>query len=225
MSKATKGSQFHLQNIVNRFPGVLDVALGLGKIEWVSPLASDGYKEYQDASFLTRLGISLSSVPLSSFWPNNGPVWDGLGKAPSGELVLVEAKSHIPEIFSQCEATASVSIEQIETSLDDTKTALKAKPDRDWTKPFYQYANRLAHAYFLNDLNKVPARLVFLHFVGDTAMGGPTTKAEWEAAIVILHEALGITGHVPKYVQDVFVDVSEADKGIYRPIQYTYERE
>ena len=218
MSKATKGSQFHLQNIVNRFPGVLDAPLGLGEIEWVSPLVSASYKEYQDGDFLTQLGVAPPLVPLNTFWPNNGPVWDALGKAPNGEVILVEAKSHISEMFSECGASDPASISLIQKSLDDTKKALKAKSDRDWTKPFYQYANRLAHAYLLNDLNKVPTRLVFLDFVGDTVMNGLATKAEWEAALQVVHEALGITGHVPRYVKHIFVDVSEADKGIYRPI-------
>jgi hypothetical protein len=32
---------------------------------------------------------------------------------------------------------------------------------------------------------------------------------EWEAAIAVMHEALGIRGKVPRYVHDVFVDVRQ----------------
>ena len=68
-------------------------------------------------------------------------------------------------------------------------------------------ANRLAHAYWLQKLNDLPTRLVFLHFIGDSQMHGPETMASWEAAIEVVHEALGIRGRVPRYVQDAFIDV------------------
>ncbi len=48
---------------------------------------------------------------------------------------------------------------------------------------------------------------MFLYIVGDAEVNGPCTRAEWEAAIAVLHEALGITGRVPSYIQDAFVDV------------------
>ncbi len=38
-------------------------------------------------------------------------------------------------------------------------------------------------------------------------MNGPDTKPEWQAAIEVLHEALGIRGRVPPYVWDVFIDL------------------
>jgi hypothetical protein len=40
--------------------------------------------------------------------------------------------------------------------------------------------NRLAHLYFLCELNGVPAFLVFVYFVNDQEMQGPTTKKEWQ---------------------------------------------
>ena len=42
----------------------------------------------------------------------------------------------------------------------------------DWTKCFYQYANRLAHLYFLKELNGIDAALVFVYFTGDTTING-----------------------------------------------------
>ena len=38
-------------------------------------------------------------------------------------------------------------------------------------------------------------------------MNGPETAREWQAAIDVLHEALGIRGRVPSYVSEVFIDV------------------
>lgn len=48
---------------------------------------------------------------------------------------------------------------------------------------------------------------MFLYFVGDVNVDGPRSRREWEAEIAVLHEALGITGKVPKYVTDAFADV------------------
>ena len=96
----------------------------------------------------------------------------------------------------------------IREALEETKAALGALPGMDWTCCFYQYANRIAHAHFLHDLKGIPTRLVSLYIVGDIDMQGPSTRAEWEAAMDVLHEALGIRGRVPGYVQDVFMDGS-----------------
>jgi hypothetical protein len=96
----------------------------------------------------------------------------------------------------------------IQGALNETKTALGAVPGLDWSLRFYQYANRLAHAYFLQELNSIPTMLVFLYFVGDTEMKGPATRAEWESAIEVLHEAMGIRGKLPRYMRDAFLPVS-----------------
>ena len=207
MNRAIKGSQYHLQELINLHPAVLDQAIGLPGITWVSPLDSKGYEEFQDDAFINALGLSLQT-PLKDFWPANGPCWDALGKTEDGTVILVEAKSHIPEMFSECKATSPKSINLIQQSLKDTQQALKSNSNRDWTQPFYQYANRLAHAYFLEKVNEISTRLVFLHFVGDKPQKGPDTREEWEAAITVLHEALGLTGRIPRYVQDVFINVS-----------------
>jgi len=57
-------------------------------------------------------------------------------------------------------------------------------------------------------LNGIPARLVFLYLIGDDDVHGPTTRAEWDAAIHTVHHALGLSD-VPALVTDVFVDVRE----------------
>jgi hypothetical protein len=64
--------------------------------------------------------------------------------------------------------------------------------------------------HFLSSINQIPTRMVFLYFVGDAEMKGPSTRAEWEAALEVLHEALGIHGPLPPYVKHVFVDVRPA---------------
>jgi hypothetical protein len=193
--------------LVNDHPDVLERAIGVGPIEWRSPLRSDDFAEYRDGPAFDRIGAVLNKRPLSTFWPSGGPQWDALGRAESGELLIVEAKAHVPEMFSNPTGAAGNSLKLVLKSLDETREGMRARPGLDWSQRFYQYANRLAHAYLLSKLNHLPARLVFLNCVGDAKVDGPETRAAWEAGIQVAHEALGIRGRVPKYLQDVFVDV------------------
>jgi hypothetical protein len=193
--------------LVNTYPDVLDAAIGLGKIDWRSPLAGDDYAEYRDDEALDLIGIQLSHRSLESFWPKRGPQWDALGRAESGEAILVEAKAHIGEMFSGATKASEASAEKIRASLAEVMTGLRARLGLDWSSRFYQYTNRLAHGYLLNKLNKVPCRIVFLYLIGDREMKGPDTRAEWEAAIRVLHEALGLPYSPARFVVEVFLDV------------------
>ena len=206
-SVGLRGSLRWIQKMVEHHPAVLDAAIGLGPITWKSPLAGDEWAEYRDEDALRLVGAIPTRRCLDEFWPARGPQWDALGRTVEGEAVLVEAKAHIAETFSAaCQATGA-SLELITRSLAETAEALGAKPGLDWTKRFYQYANRLAMGHFLNTLNGIPSRVVFVYFIGDVEMGGPSSRAEWNAALEVLHEALGIRSAMPAYVRDAFVDV------------------
>jgi len=74
------------------------------------------------------------------------------------------------------------------------------------SKQFYQYGNRLAHGRFLNTINSVTAKVVFVYFVGDSDVHGPGTRDEWESAITTVHAALGLPTR-PSFVVDAFIDV------------------
>lgn len=202
-----KGSLRWIQKLVNEHGNVLDGAIGLGPIDWRSPRADDEFAEYRDQAFLDRLDVKRQKVPLAKFWPAGGPQWDALGRARSGEVILIEAKAHVPEILSSGSQASPASLAKIRKAFAATASALHAKSGLDWTVRFYQYTNRLAHAHLLNKLNGVPTRLVFVYFIGDPDLDGPTSRREWEAATRVLHEALGITGRLPRYVTDVFIDI------------------
>lgn len=212
---AQKGSQKWVQMIINEKPEFLNneirTKLNLLKdedIQWLSPLKCDEYAEYRDQKFVDKLGVSLKRIPLANFWPKNGPQWDALGKSSSGKLFLVEAKSHIPELISTMQAKDHGSKTKILKSLDKTKRFLNIKAEPDWSRPFYQYANRIAHLYLLRQ-NELPAYLVFTYFINDLEMDGPTTKNEWKGAITLLHSYLGIGRHkLQNFIIDIFVDVT-----------------
>ena len=155
------------------------------------------------------LGVSLEKMPLSDFWPENGPQWDALGKSDSGKLFLVEAKSHISELSSSIGAKDENSKQRILRSLEETKDFLNSNAEGDWSRGFYQYANRLAHLYLLRQ-NDLPAYLVFVYFLNDSEMAGPATIDQWKGAIELLHTYLGVRQHkLQKYTLDVFIDLAQ----------------
>jgi len=215
-SPARKGSQRWIQKLVNERPEILNSQIRKNldlpneeRISWLSPLEDEGYKEYQDEAFMEKLQVKLERVPLNEFWPKRGPRWDALGRGSLGKLFLVEAKSHIPELISTpLRAEEDGSKKRILKSLEETKLALGSKADFDWSKCFYQYTNRLAHLYLLRK-NELPAYLVFVYFINDSEMKGPTTTYEWEGAIKLLHSCLGIGRHkLQNYVADIFLDLN-----------------
>jgi hypothetical protein len=219
---AVRGSQKWLQILINEHPELLDRVLadriGLAKderVHWLSPLRDDHYAEYRDREFLERLGVSLDLVSLRAFWPDLGPRWDALAKTDRGDLLLLEAKSHIPELVTNPTKATGKALLRIRESLDKAKRALGSHSDVDWAMGFYQYTNRLAHLYLLRVLNGLPAYLVFLYFTNDREMNGPATQAEWEGAIALLESLLDIRAHkLSAYVLDVFVDVRQLDPAL-----------
>ena len=164
-------------------------------------------RQYRDQAFLDRLAITLPKRPLLSFWPRGEPQWDALGRAQSGDVVLVEAKAHVNELYSPASAaSAESSIARIRLSLRETAAHLGVPDGFDWSRQFYQYANRIAHAHLLHTLNDIPTKLVFLYFVGDADVNGPTSREDWEAGIHVVHQSLQLQT-LPPYVLDVFIDV------------------
>jgi hypothetical protein len=161
----------------------------------------------------------------SAYWPQSGniPNWDAVGRSSSeGEYLLVEAKAHTGEIRSDCgakDAQGRGGLGKIKTALGDTIDAygFESTPD-DWLKGYYQYANRLACLHFLRQ-NSIPARLVFIYFVGDKWGGGkiggkfpncPKTAGDWDKHLHAMYKHLGLNGasELEKHVHKVFLPVA-----------------
>jgi hypothetical protein len=223
---ALRGSQKWMQLLVNKAPHLLDRALARelslapsDKITWHSPLVGDGYAEYRDRTFLAKVDAQPRNMPLSSFWPARGPQWDALARTSRGDILLIEAKAHIPELLSTACQAAGKSLSTIKASLGRVKRALGSRGSADWCSMYYQYTNRLAHLYFLRTLNGIPAYLVFLYLIGDKTMFGPKTAEEWSGALRLVHTALGIDevrlrqsfGHA---VVEIFLDVADIEAAI-----------
>jgi hypothetical protein len=223
--RGTRGSLKWTQSLIADHAELLESALrdeGAlrtgAAIRWLSPRRDDDMAEYRDGAFLERIGRPDLQAALREFWPSGGPQWDALGRSDDGTVFLVEAKARAPELASSCTAVAPASLELIQRSLRETRAALGASHEADWSNGYYQYANRLAHLRFLRD-NGVQAYLVFVYFVGDTEMRGPATRAEWKPAIDAAHRHLGFT-NASKIANmiDVFVDVAQLDIPEIAPI-------
>ncbi len=218
------GSQKWLQVLVNDQRDLANrkfaEALGLSaenSVHWKSPLRTDGYAEYSDGDAFGLLGVSFSKTALEQFWPvRGGPCWDALavaGQAP-GKPILVEAKSHLCELCSAECGAEDESLRVIKASLGKTKAFLGSTTRTNWSKSYYQYANRLAHLYLLRELNGLDAYLVFIYFLNDEEMGGPRTIEEWKTVIRLAERSLGVHGHpFLAYAPAVFIDVRELRGG------------
>lgn len=224
--RARRGSRKQLQDYVNEHEAVLTSAVmealpprlqELGAhIRWVSPIAQDDYAEYRDADFVRAVGLGDSAGELASFWPSGGPSWDALAIISDWEskirpgVILVEAKSHIPEIYgSGCQASPH-SRDRIEKALADAKRWCGASTDADWTGPLYQSANRLAHLYFIRERLKRQAWLVNLYFISDPI--GPADHDTWNAELQKVKVSLGLTSKVP-FTIDLFLPALASGEG------------
>jgi exonuclease III len=230
-SYASKGSQRWLQIAVNRAPELLNTELRQSlhlperaEITWLSPLQAEGFVEYRDQAWVDRLGVQLAKKSLRDFWPFGGPVWDGLARISSGQVLLVEAKGHIPELISSpTRAKSEATRDKIRQSLRDVQQDL-TRGSVDWNGVFFQYANRLAHLHFLREQNGIDAHLVNVYFVNATDVAGPSSREEWMGALRLVESILGVGSHrLSRYMHKVFVDVSglrpfEPDAGVTAPL-------
>lgn len=201
----TKGSLKWMQRAVLHRPDLLQPA-ALPPLTWLSPLRDDDFAEYRDAAFLKRLGLDYLTPALRTFWPPRGPQWDGLAQFPGG-VALVEAKAHLPELASPPCAAGPRSLARIKTRLAQTRTALKL-PDRPWHRRHYQYANRLAHLWWLR-AQGVNAHLLLIGFLGDRESGGPDHPGAWHEALARADAALGLPARhaLTRFIHHLFPDV------------------
>jgi hypothetical protein len=215
---ALRGSQRWLQIAVNRKKDLLLNALHssgaiavTSSITWFSPIEQE-FEEYRDNEALKKVNIdpALLKTPLAEFWPARGPVWDGLGVTSEGQSLFVEAKAHISEAASPAsKASSDRSKQLIDASLKRARLHFAPRSTSTWGPLFYQYANRLAHHYFLTQLNGARSVLVFLYFVNDRDMHGPLSEEEWKGAVRLIHCLLGLPENLRKYgVFDAFLDVN-----------------
>ena len=134
-------------------------------------------------------------------------MWDALGITSDGYPLFLEAKAHIPEAASPASRASPTSFRLIERSLHEARRFYAPKATATWSNLFYQYANRLAHQYFLRELNEVRSTLVFLYFVNADDMLGPMSEQEWHGAVRLVRAVLGLPKDLKHHgVFDAFLD-------------------
>lgn len=210
---STKGSQYWLQSLVDgndsrlcdpiaEFAGVPNES-----VSWLSPRQADEWAEYRDHAFLDLLNLKADKFPLEEFWPSKGPQWDALGLA-DGMPILVEARAHLNEMLSPACGASLESRATITRSLFRVQSELKIASQIDWLGVGYQYTNRLAHLFFLRELNGIPAHLVFVYICDDPTLTAPVSKPEWEGAVRLFESMLGTRRHrLSPFVHHLFVEV------------------
>ncbi|MFC1953904.1 hypothetical protein ACFLWR_07265 [Chloroflexota bacterium] len=209
IGRAKNGSQKYIQDLVNYSPEYLNRLIfsnnaslmnySNGKIEWVSPLDQENFKEYRDDRFLWPIRQAWYYKQLGKFWPSSGPQWDALaivyGADGSEGVILVEAKANTLELGGPqyaCQAKSQNSIDMIQASFTTVKNAIGTGIESDWLGDYYQYANRIAHLYFLREICKVPTWLVYLYFVNGWVNQDPSIAKHWKESIATIYMQLGL---------------------------------
>lgn len=203
-----RGSLKWIQQAVQWCPDLLQPPK-LPPIRWLSPRRDDDFAEYRDSAFLERLGLPHLSGALKGFWPKRGPQWDALGLTERGP-VLVEAKAHVPEFFSPGTKASGVSRTMIEAAFRAVQEDLGVRPSTNWAEVYFQYANRLAFLWWLRKQG-VEADLLFVSFLNDADIGGPSSVEAWHAAFAGADYALGLPARhrLAAHVHHVMPDVRQ----------------
>ncbi|MBN2356916.1 hypothetical protein JXO59_12445 [candidate division KSB1 bacterium] len=203
------GSECHLLRWMGRHRSVFDKRLldSIGfapgaSIEWLdfdfNPNNDWPDAELKGLEFLQGDEYRDLQKKWAEFWPLGGGIhnWDAVGWVHANgkkELLLVEAKAHTDEIMSDCGAANPKSIDKITNAFSQAKAGLHVPSEKDWTTKYYQFANRIATIYFLNQQG-INARLMFIYFLGDKVQGKncPKTKQEWQQALSEQDEWIGL---------------------------------
>jgi hypothetical protein len=199
------GSECHLLRYLGRhrdcFNDMVRSIVGADAVRWLD-FHFDSTKRWLDGE---RKGVDFlpadhpASLAWSRAWPQHGypPNWDAVGVATingQDEWLLVEAKAHIGEMVSNCQAKEDGGLPAIRAILADLKRELGVAEEHDWLRHYYQFANRLAVLHLLVR-NNAPARLLFIYFTGDKSREGiscPRSDAEWGQALLEQARWLGL---------------------------------
>lgn len=207
IGRGEKGSKFWMQTLVtigeeSLLHEIRKQLPGISTITWKSPGKNDNYKESKTTDIQEIKGIDLG------FWPDNGPWWDAVGISDDETVLLVEAKAHIQETKTKCNATAEDSKRLIKQSLMATHKALSTKGHKYdeslWYSKYYQLGNRLT---FLKNLsNQKNVKLILLNIVDDPTHI-KTSDFEWKKHYDEVFQQMLGDKSIPKDVILLNIDV------------------
>jgi len=171
--------------------------------------------EYTGIDFLPPKLQKKISENWKKYWPKNGQNWDAIlycsPLVPNSPLedqwIIVEAKAHIKELESPCQAKDKESVKKIESAFEATQH-FNIKPNNSWFKQYYQLANRLAFINFLLD-NGIQCSLLNIYFINGWANKPEKNVLNigtWKEAINAEYSYLGINNNAKKYISEIFVE-------------------
>ena len=179
-------------------------------------------KEYVGIEFLKDL-VNYKTLKDSwkEYWPGDYQNWDGIIlniNQTSWEYIIVEAKAHLDELISNINSDNEQNIAKISKALNSTKKRFGINTPNDWSKCYYQAANRLAFINFLLE-NGIKASLLNIYFnngwikrdLKDEARAilenkSVQNEAEWRKKINEQYAYLGFNDNAKKYIHEVFLE-------------------
>ncbi len=211
------GSEFQLLRFLghhrNELNQQIQKALGTkSTIEWLDfPYDSkkkSGDSEYVGLEFLkNETNYKSIKENWKKIWPsaNNAQNWDAIAKIGTRWL-LIEAKAHKNEVYSDCKASKS-SNEMIFESMAQVQKDNNIKASNDWLKNYYQKANRLLFTHFL-EMNDIKSSLIYVYFINGYLDKGIKSKAEWKEIIKEEDTYLGIQNNkwAKDKVKNIFIE-------------------
>ncbi len=216
------GSEWHLLRWMGRHRKAFDqnIRAALGRkddpIEWEDFRFRKGDWPDEELEGLAFLENADLQSKWADFWPQTGraQTWDAVGWITSGarrDLLLIEAKAHLSELASNCNAAPHGGRPKIEAAFAPTKAALGVPLESNWMVGYYQYANRVTALNFLNGTG-VSAHIVLIYFVGDKSGASrdcPSGKDGWAGALRAqdIHIGLPPTHILKDRIHSVFLNV------------------
>ncbi len=211
------GSEFQLLRFLghhrNELNQQIQKALGTkSTIEWLDfpydmkRLSGDG--EYIGIDFLrSQENYKIIETAWEKHWPskNKAQHWDAVGKN-NDKWILVEAKAHSEEMISDCGA-GEVSKNEIENRMSELKKTKGIKSNNSWLEKYYQKANRLLFAYFLES-NDIDCQILYIYFTNGYQDKGVEKEEDWNTLIKEQDAYLGIENSewVKSKVKNIIID-------------------
>ena len=178
-------------------------------------------KEYMGIEFLADMSnYETLKENWKEYWPRKGQYWDGIilnVYKTSWQYILVEAKAHLGELESDRQAENEQSIAKINRAFDSTKKRFDISTPNDWSKCYYQAANRLAFINFMFG-NGIKASLLNIYFIngwkkrdlnGTRAVledKSVKIEGEWKEKIHEQYTYLGFNTTAKKYIYEIFLE-------------------
>lgn len=184
---------------------LLDDLIGYGEIKWLSPLASDSFKEYhlEDIAKKYPREINLDKMDWSFWKASRKPQWDAIGIAQDNTLIILEAKAHTSEVRGKGSKAKGNSYYQIQEQIQNVMGN-----DSVWMKEYYQTANRILYLSKLKEYfgNNRKVILVFLNFLNDVSYI-PESKEVWDSFLNKMKEEHPLPESLIDSIKYVYMDI------------------